>query len=350
VQNNDAREGRLKDWPVLVHGRAGRRRSKFDHRLYQIGNNPWFHGHIYEACLADPGWVVMHDSVLYFLVVGLYRDRPDFYQRLFRLGGANAIAQIKQLVRAREDLLRFQHPERIPLNTELLRSGNRIVVHSEHTRFLVHQSAPGVQVYRSELVQASDLAPAKRTRAEVLATMDIPPEAIVVSSLGFVAPTKLNDVACRVVERVAESTDAPLYYLMVGEGDCVNRYLGERIKLTGYVNDQKFDEYLSYSDLVLNLRYPVMGEASAALLRAFACERPCIVTDLGWFSELPDNVVLKIDATDVGLIENYLFEALCLYLEYPQPFLRMGQRARCYVRTRHSPAVVAEAYYQLLTG
>src|SRR5438067_1541652 len=81
---NNLPEGRLKEFPVLIHGSDLRRVSKFDHRLYQIGNNPWHHGFIYEACLANPGWVVMHEFVLYFLVAGLYRDRPDFYQRLFK--------------------------------------------------------------------------------------------------------------------------------------------------------------------------------------------------------------------------------------------------------------------------
>jgi glycosyltransferase involved in cell wall biosynthesis len=348
VQANDLPQGRLSRLPILIHERDAGRRLDFDHRLYHIGNNPRYHSHIYEACLEHPGWVVLHEFVLYFLLAGLYRDRPDFYRRMFRIGGANAIAEIKQMVKRGQDLLTYRHPERVPSNAELLKSGNRIVVHSEYTRRLAQEAAPEARIYRSQLIPP-EAVPSSRSRADVLASVGIPEEAIVVASFGFVAHTKLNDVAARAVERVAACKSAPLYYLMVGEGDYVDSYLGRRIKITCYVNEQQFDDYLAHCDLVLNLRHPVMGETSGALLRALGCARPCIVTDLGWFSELPDDVVLKIRASDPGMIEEYLVEALKLYLEHPLPFLKMGQQGASYVRTNHSPLTIAKAYHRLLT-
>ena len=74
------------------------------------------------------------------------------------------------------------------------------------------------------------------------------------------------------------------------------------------------------------------------------------MTDLGWFAELPDNVVLKLEAADRESIIDYLFEALRLFVQYPEPFLKMGREAGCYVRARHSPTAIAAAYYQLMTG
>ena len=47
-------------------------------------------------------------------------------------------------------------------------------------------------------------------------------------------------------------------------------------------------------DLVFNLRYPTNGETSAALIQAMGLEKPCVVTDIGWFSEIPDDAVIKV--------------------------------------------------------
>ena len=77
--------------------------------------------------------------------------------------------------------------------------------------------APEARVYRSELIQPETVPQPGRTGAEVLAAFGIPQESIVLASFGFVAATKLNDVVCRAMDRLATCSSVPLYYLMVGE-------------------------------------------------------------------------------------------------------------------------------------
>ena len=350
INEHETPDAPLAKFPILRHGRHRANVAAFEHRIYHVGNNPWYHSHIYEACLEYPGWVVLHEFVLYYLVVGVYRDRNDFYQQIFRIGGARAISALKGVVRGGMDPFLFPNPERVPLNGELLQSGNRIVVHSDFTYELVKQEAPRARVYRAQLVQGGITLPAGRGRAACLARWGIPPDAVVIASFGFVAPTKLNDVICSTVKRLVRRRGAPVYYLMVGEGDYVVSRIGERIKQTGYIPESEFDECLAHVDLVLNLRYPTLGETSAALLRAFAFGKPCIVTDVGWFSELPDNAVLKIDCTDPALIEEHLIEALEIFLDCTLPFQKMAQEAARYVWERHCAADAARQYFELLTG
>ena len=54
----------------------------------------------------------------------------------------------------------------------------------------------------------------------------------------------------------------------------------------------------------MNLRYPYNGESSATLIQCMAMRKPCVVTDIGWFSELPDNCVIKmpINCSDDDLV------------------------------------------------
>ena len=44
---------------------------------------------------------------------------------------------------------------------------------------------------------------------------------------------------------------------------------------------------LAASDVVVSLRSPTMGETSAAAVRALSLGKPLVVSDVGWFSELP---------------------------------------------------------------
>jgi glycosyltransferase involved in cell wall biosynthesis len=349
IDANNTVDSELAAFPILRVGSQEIDLSVFDHRLYHLGNHAEYHAYIYEACLRNPGWFVLHEFVLYYLVAGIYHRQPDFYRQIFRIGGASAVSAIRESMRGGTDPFKYRNPENLALNQELLLSRNRIIVHSDYTYGLVRKHAPQAHIYRSELVQGETTMP-RRRRAECLAEWGIPPNAVVIASVGFVVATKLNDVVCRAVEQLVQRRNAPIYYLMVGEGDHVNSYLSERIKVTGYVPESDFDEYLAHVDLVINLRYPTMGETSAAVLRAFSFAKPCIVTDVGWFSELPDDVVLKIDCSNPARIEAHLVEALQIFLDCPLPFHKMGLAAAEYVQRRHSATAVARQYFELLTG
>ena len=46
--------------------------------------------------------------------------------------------------------------------------------------------------------------------------------------------------------------------------------------------------YLAACDIVLNLRYPTVGENSGTLMRALGLGKAVVVSDVGSFSEFPD--------------------------------------------------------------
>ena len=51
-------------------------------------------------------------------------------------------------------------------------------------------------------------------------------------------------------------------------------------------------------DVLVNLRSPTMGETSGSVIRGLALGKPMLVSDVGWFAELPDGVALKIPVDD----------------------------------------------------
>ena len=47
-------------------------------------------------------------------------------------------------------------------------------------------------------------------------------------------------------------------------------------------------------DICVNLRSPTMGETSGSVIRQLSLGKPVVVSDVGWFAELPDDVALKV--------------------------------------------------------
>ena len=87
-----------------------------------------------------------------------------------------------------------------------------------------------------------------------------------------------------------------------------------------FVPIEDFNGYLGACDIVLNLRYPTVGESSGTLQRALGMGKAVIVSDVGSFRELPDEICLKapVDATE----EEHLFEYLNLLVTRPRSAAR----------------------------
>ena len=70
--------------------------------------------------------------------------------------------------------------------------------------------------------------------------------------------------------------------------------LAECFEVTGYLTDDKLDRYIAASDIVVNLRFPSVGESSGTLARAFSAGRCCIVSDTAAYAEIPRDVVVHV--------------------------------------------------------
>jgi hypothetical protein len=93
-------------------------------------------------------------------------------------------------------------------------------------------------------------------------------------------------------------------------------------------------------DVHVNLRSPTMGETSGTAIRALVLGKPLVVSDVGWFSELPGDVALKVP---VGAAESAdLAAALGLLADRPDLRLAMGAGAQELARTTHDLDRVAE--------
>src|SRR5207253_4517491 len=123
----------------------------------------------------------------------------------------------------------------------------------------------------------------------------------------------------------------------------------ERLGLTDgvtrldYVPEERMWSLMAACDVLVNLRYPTMGETSGSVIRALSLGKPLIVSDVGWFSELPDDAVLKVpvDEYEVATLE----AAFRVATEHGAS---LGAAARTYVEREHALGHVADLYAEAL--
>src|SRR5450432_2743608 len=105
--------------------------------------------------------------------------------------------------------------------------------------------------------------------------------------------------------------------------------LSANVRHIGFAPIEDFNGYLGACDIVLNLRYPTVGESSGTLLRSLGMGKAVIVSDVGSFREYPDEICLKVP---VGASEeDHIFEYLNLLVSRPEIAQALGARARRWV-------------------
>jgi glycosyltransferase involved in cell wall biosynthesis len=119
--------------------------------------------------------------------------------------------------------------------------------------------------------------------------------------------------------------------------------LTEGVERLDYVPEQRMWSLMAACDVLVNLRYPTMGETSGSVIRALSLGKPVLVSDVGWFGELPDDAVLKVpvDELEVRVIE----AALGVAAEHGPS---IGAAARAYVEREHALPKAADAYVAAL--
>ena len=113
-----------------------------------------------------------------------------------------------------------------------------------------------------------------------------------------------------------------------------------------YVPEARLWALMTACDVCISLRAPTMGETSGSTIRALTLGKPLVVSDVGWFSELPDEVALKVPV-DEREVET-LVAALELLASDAGARVAMGEAAVRLAEGDHRLDRVADAYAAVL--
>ena len=109
-----------------------------------------------------------------------------------------------------------------------------------------------------------------------------------------------------------------------------------------WVDERRLWSLLAGVDVCVNLRHPTMGETSGTVIRALSLGKPLVVSDVGWFSELPDDVALKVPVDETEL--EMLVAALELLVTRQDVREAMAHAAAALARRDHDLERVADLY------
>jgi glycosyltransferase involved in cell wall biosynthesis/2-polyprenyl-3-methyl-5-hydroxy-6-metoxy-1,4-benzoquinol methylase len=328
-----------KNDPSTLDGLIG-----YDAFLYHIGNDYRYHSGIYTVMQAYPGIVVLHDFALqdFFLGMARQQGRMSIYFDEIEAGHGR-----HERLRAEEHFNRgaapFHEsaPLEFPLNARISRSAEGIIVHSEWSRERIETVAPGVPIacIKHHITQRAAETPANHKNNQ---------GTVRIASFGLITPDKAIERVLRALAAMRERLS--FHYTMVGSAanypelpDLVRKYgLQEQVTLTGYVSLEEFQRRILETDIAINLRERPVGATSGSLCRLMAAGVPAIVSNVGAFSELPDDAVVKIDHDQFGdaLLQAYLSKLI----EDPELRGRLGRNARAYVLTEHNIETSAAKY------
>jgi glycosyltransferase involved in cell wall biosynthesis len=117
---------------------------------------------------------------------------------------------------------------------------------------------------------------------------------------------------------------------------------GEGLVREGWADEPRLWALMAGADVFVNLRHPTMGETSGSVIRSLSLGKPLVVSDVGWFSELPDAVALKV-AVDDHEVET-LTAALELLVTRADVREGMGRAGAELALREHDLRRVAELY------
>jgi glycosyltransferase involved in cell wall biosynthesis len=118
---------------------------------------------------------------------------------------------------------------------------------------------------------------------------------------------------------------------------------GDSLIREDYVAEDRLWALMSACDVLVNLRSPTMGETSGSVIRGLSLGKPMLVSDVGWFAELPDGVALKV------AVDEYEVATIGAALELAAGHAgELGAAAQDYVRREHDVDGVADAYVRAL--
>jgi glycosyltransferase involved in cell wall biosynthesis len=318
-----------------------------DLALYHVGNNPEAHGWIVEALRRRPGVVVLHDFVLHHLVAGLTIGRRDghaYLDAMEREGGVVGRLLGHGVLDKRIPPLWESRPEEFHLAGEVLDLATGLIVHS---------------LYVEERARAAGFeGPIWRIPHPA---WDVPPHepaalggSPLIGSFGNVNSSKRIPQLLEAFARLRrDRPDARLLLVgAVSPGFDLDRRLqrlglsDEGIVREAYVEEDRLWSLMAACDVCVNLRAPTMGETSGSVIRQLSLGKPVVVSEVGWFSELPGSVALKVPV-DAGEVDT-LYAALELLARDDRARAAMSASALELVRREHELGRVAELYASAL--
>lgn len=323
---------------VYEHSYFNSKKHEYYDTIYQMGNSD-FHTYMINYIKTNPGTLVLHDYNLHGLVYHLSAKNKlgmDKYKYFLYEDYLSDV--INSYV---DDLAKGTiHPKiyDLPCNGFITNYANKIIVHSDYSKKLLLEK--NIQRNVKKIFHYAHIGEPPDRKA-IREKLRINHNALVLAAFGHIHETKRIMPLVKAFKKLSEKFDHVVLFL-VGKPsehtaikDELENYvssfnLDKKIIVTGYTDLEVFEEYIEVTDVCINLRYPYNGETSGSLMRMLSKGKCSIVSNIGSFSEIPDDCCLKLkSAQDMSETEevNMIYSTLESVVRNPHLINKVGEKA-----------------------
>lgn len=296
------------------------RYAEYDAVFYHIGNSE-YHFYTILNALHLPGICIFHDTILREAFGEMVRQGFVMPSRL------EAEARLDAMVGS----------DKAAFLTSLINNQKAAIVHSDYavnalTPLIMQQT----ELVRGELPVAQPAQNVQEQRRDV----------VHIGLAGILGGRKGLDIIKELAldKTLAEDTVIHVFGFSFVDPESVEELKQyQNVRLMTNLSDLEYQMKLANLDILVNYRSSYRGETSLTVLEAMRYGCVTIVSKLGWFSELPDDSVVKVE-NEVELIA----EVRALVTDTKRRHT-IGNAAKNYTQTRHDPSAYISQMYALAT-
>lgn len=291
--------------------------AQYDHVLYHLGNSE-YHIHTIKNALYLPGIAVIHDTSLneifaYSHQLGILSDeRYSIEKEIDEQSDSTDTA----------------------LLTSILDRQSAVVVHSRYAKKALSRLYTTYDRH-IELMMLPTGTP-KLQRHTQDATLRIGMAGVIHEGKGIALLEQMTK------NELFSNVEFSLFGVPVASRETMDRLASnERITVSTNLSDLEFYDHLALLDVLVNYREEYRGETSLSTLEAMRMGVVPILRNIGWYSELPSSVAIKLD--DREEIESVLANILSGKIDIQS----MRVKSRNYVAKHHTYYEYAKQLQQL---
>ena len=305
--------------------------KKYDIILYHFGNSE-YHSYMFEMLYRFGGMIILHDIYLSGIIHWMTAAKGNLKGFEDEVEYSHAEEGKKMFERARRGTIPWDRLIwDLPMNRRVIESASHVIVHSDWDRNIILESYPECAPKVS--VVPHFCRPLFYSNKEKYKEKLELGGKFLICTFGFIVATKkLADILAGLRDALRHYPD--WQYVMVGDTadphaadirNIIDKHgMSGQVTITGFVDDLLYQDYLRACDIAVQLRQDIRGGGSGTISRALGAGIPTIVSDIGPFAEMPDDIVIKLvpgSEKDLGGIVSDLYRN-------PEKRLGLGRAAR----------------------
>jgi glycosyltransferase involved in cell wall biosynthesis len=329
--------------------------------IYHLGNHAGIHSWIYDQALTVPGVVVLHDTSLLDFYAGHFggTDTAAFRDEVRYAHGPiwgfpDDPALIHGWPAIEVDGVKMMDYSTLSMERRIVTASRAVIVHDPYSADFLRARYPGAQVHA---VPSGAPVRDDSERAGIREKLGWTDDHVVIGVFGSLVGIKRVTVAVLAFAeirrrwpqaRLVIAGHAGSQGVVAGVRQTIAQLaVAESVHLALSPEKQEFEELITATDVVVNLRWPTAGETSAVMMRAFGAGRAVISSDLPQYRHLDDAFCWKVP-TDSAQEAEQLYSALERAVCWPEEVRAAGLEARDFVWHKASAPVAAAAYVEAL--